>query len=53
MPGRSGTSFIETEALPGRGVLKKGGKDPGSPPVEVEDLDTPPEIRRRKFGHQF
>lgn len=53
MPRRSGGSFIETEALARRDVLKKIDKDFESPPVDVEDLDTPPEIRRRKFGHQF
>ena len=53
LPRRSGGSFIETEALARRDVLKKVDKDFESSPVDVEDLDTPPEIRRRKFGHQF
>jgi len=53
MPRKSGGSFIETEALSRRDIPKQNVKGPVTPLENLEDLDTPPDIRRRKFGHKF
>ncbi|HOC82710.1 MAG TPA: cell division protein FtsZ, partial [Synergistales bacterium] len=53
IPRKSGGPFIETEALARGDVSRQTTKDPVPPLENMEDLDTPPEIRRRKYGHKF
>ena len=55
---RRGLSFTETEALAGKDALRQAAArhDPSGEVPEnmedLEDLDTPPVVRRRKFGHK-